>query len=132
MTADDELAKSKVVMEKRPMTAKHNLCEFTTFRTGWIDSCVGSYEIVGLEERLAVGQEVEMWPRDSRHEFATNVSVCLAQVTSDRGQATHPSVFEERESSREKSQQADLMITGQENGIWLAFHGFQQEFDDFT
>ncbi|HXX18633.1 MAG TPA: hypothetical protein VEJ46_04465 [Candidatus Acidoferrum sp.] len=119
-------------MEKRRMTAKHNLREFTAFRTGWIDSSVGSQEIIGLEERLAIAQELEMWLWHSRHKFAANVPVRLAQVASNSGQTTHPRVFEEGKFSREKGQQANLMITGQENGIGLAVYNLQQNFDDFT
>jgi len=66
VTAYDKLAKPKVIMEKRRMTAKYNVCELPAFRTGWIDTSVTSHEIIGLEEWLAVGQELEMWPWDSR------------------------------------------------------------------
>jgi len=111
MPAYNELAEPKVVMEKRGMAAKHNLCEFTPLRTSRIDTSVGSHEVISFEKRLTVGQEFVMWPRHSRYKFATNIFVCLADVTSNCGQATHPSVFEERKLTREKGKQANFVIT---------------------
>src|SRR5579863_8410861 len=111
MPAYNKLAEPNVGMEECGMTAKHSVCEFPTCGASRINASVGSHELLSLEKRLTAGQELEMWPRHSRHKFGKNIIVCLADVASDCGQSTHPSVFEERKPSREKGKHADFVIT---------------------
>jgi hypothetical protein len=66
------------------MSGKHNFCEFTALRTEWNASRVGGHEIIRFEVRLAPGQELEMWPRERRNKFGTNVSLCFVHVASKR------------------------------------------------
>src|SRR5258707_460234 len=52
--AYNQLIQPEVFMEKRMMTAKHNLSEFTALRRSRIDTSVGSHELISFEERLTV------------------------------------------------------------------------------
>lgn len=73
MAADDEFRKSNIMTEKRWVTAEYDLPNFTVFRKFWINSRVASEQGAGLEERLAVGQELDMRLRNGVGELSSNV-----------------------------------------------------------
>src|ERR1700730_10765716 len=111
MPTYNQLAEPKVVMKKRRMTTKYNLGDFAAFWTSRIDTGMRSHEFVSLENCLTVGQEFKMWPGYCCCKFVTNIFVRFADIASNCGQASHPSVFEERKPSRQKGKQTDFVIT---------------------